>query len=335
MASLITNNASSPFVEKLSDSNYSMWKFRMQMLLEDKDLWEIVEGTSTTPSDFEEAKAYDKLQRKALLLIVTNVSDQQAAHLKKCKTGKEAWDKLQEVHESKTIANQLYCVQRFLHISMADGEDMMSYITRVEDAAAALENIELQVSEKWVMLILLGGVTNAYGGLRTTLEAFSTLSLEECKAKLLHEELRRHKTDDEVETAFRGVNRGAKGAGKSDATGSADNDQPKRRDIVCYNCGKKGHMKRDCRSRKKGDGNSSSSSSDKKGGAMLAMVANERKGATATHEWYIDSGATSHYTNNREWMSEYHTIHPRTIVGHSGVGLKALARARAMLRSTW
>ena len=326
MASLITNNASSPFVEKLSDSNYSMWKFRMQMLLEDKDLWEIVEGTSTTPSDFEEAKAYDKLQRKALLLIVTNVSDQQAAHLKKCKTGKEAWDKLQEVHESKTIANQLYCVQRFLHISMADGEDMMSYITRVEDAAAALENIELQVSEKWVMLILLGGVTNAYGGLRTTLEAFSTLSLEECKAKLLHEELRRHKTDDEVETAFRGVNRGAKGAGKSDATGSADNDQPKRRDIVCYNCGKKGHMKRDCRSRKKGDGNSSSSSSDKKGGAMLAMVANERKGAAATREWYIDSGATSHYTNNREWMSEYHTIHPRTIVGHSGVGLKAIGK---------
>ena len=35
---------------------------------------------------------------------------------------------------------------------------------------------------------------------------------------------------------------------------------------------------------------------------------------------------TSHYTNNREWMSEYHTIHPRTIVGHSGVGLKAIGK---------
>ena len=205
MASVITNNASTSLVEKLTDFNYSMWKFRMQMLLEDKDLWEIVEGTSTPPSDAEEAKKYDKSQRKALLLIVTHVNDQQAAHLKKCKTGKEAWDKLQEVHESKTIANQLYCVQRFLHISMADGEDMMSYITRVEDAAAALENIELQVSEKWVMLILLGGVTNAYGGLRTTLEAFSTLSLEECKGKLLHEELRRHKSKYEVETVGAGV----------------------------------------------------------------------------------------------------------------------------------
>ena len=48
-------------------------------------------------------------------------------------------------------------MQPFLHISIADGKDVISYITRVEDAAAALENIELQVSEKWVMLILLDG----------------------------------------------------------------------------------------------------------------------------------------------------------------------------------
>ena len=82
-------------------------------------------------------------------------------------------------------------------------------------------------------------------------------------------------------------------------------------------------MKRESRSRKKGDGNNSSSSSDKKGGAMLVMVANERKGAAATRVYYIDTGATSYYTNNREWMSEYHTIHLRTIVGHSGVGLNA------------
>ena len=64
----------------------------------DKDLWEIVEGTSTTPSDYEEAKMYDKLLRKALLLVVMNVSDQQAARLKKCNTGKKVLDKLEEVH---------------------------------------------------------------------------------------------------------------------------------------------------------------------------------------------------------------------------------------------
>ena len=45
------------------------------------------------------------MQRKALLHIVTHESDQQAAHFKKCKMSKEAWGKLQEVHEPKTIAN--------------------------------------------------------------------------------------------------------------------------------------------------------------------------------------------------------------------------------------
>jgi len=177
MASVITNNASSPLVEKLTESNYSMWKFRMQMVLEDKDLWEIVEGTSTRPSDAEEAKKFDKLQRKALMIIVTHVNDQQGSLLKKCKTGKEAWDTLQRVHESKTIANELFCMRRFLDMVMADGEDMMSYISRVEDAASSLESIDLLVSEKWVMLILLGGVTYAYGGLctisRSVLNAFA------------------------------------------------------------------------------------------------------------------------------------------------------------------
>ena len=123
-------------------------------------------------------------------------------------------------------------------MSMADGEDMMSCITCVEDAATMSENIDLTISDKWVMLILLGGVTDAYRGLYTTLKLFSTLSLEECKVKLLHEKLRRHKKDDGVETAFHGVYRGAKGAGKSNAAGSADNDQPKHCEIVCYSCGK-------------------------------------------------------------------------------------------------
>ena len=60
---------------------------------------------------------------------------------------------------------------------------------------------------------------------------------------------------------------------------------------------------------------------------MMALVGHERKrGSAVTSAWYIDSGATSHYTNNREWMSEYHTISPRTIVGHSGVGLKAIGQ---------
>ena len=58
-----------------------------------------MEGTSTRSIDEEEANKYDKLQRKALMLIITHVNDQQGSLLKKCKTGKEVWDTLQNVHE--------------------------------------------------------------------------------------------------------------------------------------------------------------------------------------------------------------------------------------------
>ena len=39
-------------------------------------------------------------------------------------------------------------MRRFLHMSIADEEDMKSYIMLVENAAAMLENIDLVVSEK-------------------------------------------------------------------------------------------------------------------------------------------------------------------------------------------
>ena len=40
---------------------------------------------------------------------------------------------------------------------------------------------------------------------------------------------------------------------------------------------------------------------------MVAMVANERNGIAVRNEWYIDSGKTSHYTNNREHHTTHHS----------------------------
>ena len=79
---------------------------------------------------------------------------------------------------------------------------MQVYLNRVENAADALSNVGLEMKEELVMLILLGGLASEYAQLRTTLEALPSLSPDECKGKLLHEELRRHKTDADEEQAI-------------------------------------------------------------------------------------------------------------------------------------
>ena len=49
-------------IEKFNGENFSLWKFKMEMILVEKDLWEIVEGTKGPPSfdvDPKVKKTYD------------------------------------------------------------------------------------------------------------------------------------------------------------------------------------------------------------------------------------------------------------------------------------
>ena len=38
-------------IEKFKGENFHLWKFRMQMVLEEKDLWNIVQGDEVEPID--------------------------------------------------------------------------------------------------------------------------------------------------------------------------------------------------------------------------------------------------------------------------------------------
>ena len=44
-----TGSSSLYTIDKLSSSNFTSWKFRMQMILIDRGLWEYVDGNPVTP----------------------------------------------------------------------------------------------------------------------------------------------------------------------------------------------------------------------------------------------------------------------------------------------
>ena len=75
------------------------------------------------------------------------------------------------------------------------------------------------------------------------------------------------------------------------------------KDVECYQCGKKGHYKRDCRSKPKDskDEKKRSGGSEAKSGHFAFSVNNEFSDTV----WIKDSGASHHYTNDRTIMTKF------------------------------
>lgn len=77
----------------------------------------------------------------------------------------------------------------------------------------------------------------------------------------------------------------------------------------CYHCGKKGHLKRDCRklkAEKQTDGTQQTASASMTNSLSLMMASN----VDGNHEqdWLAGSGASHHMTMNRSWFYEFEPI---------------------------
>ncbi|KAH9314602.1 hypothetical protein KI387_023229, partial [Taxus chinensis] len=51
-------------IEKFDGKDFHTWKFRTQLVLINKDLWEIVDDKTKKPSDADEAEKWESKDRK-------------------------------------------------------------------------------------------------------------------------------------------------------------------------------------------------------------------------------------------------------------------------------
>ena len=91
MASSTNDNL--PMVDKFNGNNFDLWKFKMEMVLAAKDLWDIVDKSESPPSDDAEEstkKEYMRRCKKDLAIIAVNLVDKEMLHIKGCTRQTEA-----------------------------------------------------------------------------------------------------------------------------------------------------------------------------------------------------------------------------------------------------
>ena len=100
--SSVTNAEDTYKIEPLQGSaNYRTWKFSMRMVLQAKDLWELVSGDEEKPEAEKAAQAWEKKARKALAAIALALSAAEKEHIIECVAPKAAWDILEKLYEGK------------------------------------------------------------------------------------------------------------------------------------------------------------------------------------------------------------------------------------------
>src|SRR5271170_5263006 len=118
-------------IDKLGDDNYYAWKFRSKMVLEDRDLWDVVSGDELCPEKLEAGKQWIKKDRKAMSQISLAVSDKLLVHIRQAKSAKHAWDSLEQVFEKKTLASRVFLRRKFFTTSLREGQPMREHINEL------------------------------------------------------------------------------------------------------------------------------------------------------------------------------------------------------------
>src|SRR5271155_5187025 len=125
-------------IEKLREHTYQNWSFQCKMLLSEKKVWNIVNGSYPRPreveaySDEEQTKLtkaakekvetevyeWDEGNEEALRIISFTVSDELQGPIRSGKTAKGAWDELQQFHAPNDKTRKFSLLKRLYRLDM-------------------------------------------------------------------------------------------------------------------------------------------------------------------------------------------------------------------------
>lgn len=318
-------------------SNFNNWKYRLGILLDEKGLRDYIEKSL---SEILEAETRDsqhatikKEEKQCISIIVQSVHDSQLEFIKDKKTAKEMFDGLSKIFERKSLASQMMYRRQALTMKMQSNESMSEHFLNFDKVIRNLKSTGANVEENEVICYLFLTMPKAYENIVTALETINPteLTLDFAKSRFLDEFNKR--TGGQSNSKY----------GESHAMSAKDPT------IECYNCGKRGHIKSECRSlrpnqkwkpkqKNSGDGkkngggakaNCASNEEDKE--MLLCAVSqdceirqanacmktananacsnmietNTRRCDDVTRITFIlDSGATEHMVNNKNYFDE-------------------------------
>lgn len=297
------------------------------MILIDRGLWEIVNGSEVPPvSDGSEAAKtrladWKKKDNCAMAQIALTIGNTELVHIKGAKSAHEAWTKICSVYEAKGLATKIFLRRKFFNIKFRENDSMQAHINNVREIADQLDAIGAPVNDSDIAMTLLCSLPEQYDSLTVALESrpSNELTFEFVASRLLAEEKRRQesfnvKVNGTTEAAFLGT--------------SSQNE--KRNIKRCSFCKQLRHTEQNCyrkhgfpaghplhgKSNLAAITQSTNENSDTKLDSnqnLYGFAGTDGGFGDLKNEWIIDSAASDHYCNNRDMFTDFKSIPAKNI----------------------
>lgn len=313
-------------IEKLcSSAQWSRWKFQIRVLLNAQELFEVVSGEVRKPvlrkaegetenearvRHAKDLQAWKKADGKAQRIIVTALGNQPMLYVMRFDNAHDMWAKLVSVYEQKNDTSVHLLQQKFFCTVMEPGDNIANHISKLEDITQQLKDFNEAIPDSMLMSKILMTLPSNYKHFhsawestpvadRTLANLTSRLMVEECRIGLSSISV-----DDGVGSAM--TLKRLKSSGNRDIGNTASKDRSW--SVRCFLCKQTGHMKKDCPKYKaKRSANVSTANDDCEAFISVAVFSSAEK---SDERWFMDSGATDHMSNKREWFKNFREVDP-------------------------
>lgn len=335
------NNDSVKITELQDVKDWSRWKFQIRILLEDLEIFGIVTGDIPKPvverrqneteaqahsRSAEELKEWSRKDIKAQKYLSTTIGDQAIIHIMNYGTAKEMWDKLHAVYEQKSETSIHLLQQKFFAYQFEE-KGVANHISMLEDLAKQLEDLAAPILPSMLITRILTTLPSSYNHFHAAWE--STVSkdrtITNLTSRLLVEEARIAAAEEQFNsTAFAARVSLQHRTYSSGQPNVRKPNQHSAKPGKCFKCDKVGHWRRDCPMLKSGE-------SQKRHGELqrgrnetkvVTSIGNHREdfgdallceafigevefcaAKNESDKWFLDSGASDHTSNKRQWFS--------------------------------